>query len=469
MLTPNRNLQLFFFMKHLLSILLLALSLTTSLAQLKQPPKPLKFREGNIHELDLIVGRGGVTLTPSNSLTIIAEVRQSDQGRILYSIPMANVDTSAGTLRGFLPNMPWGQYYLGLYLKYAGEPSFRAGITQIQVVPAGSLDAVSDATGLNIQISQTAQVLSVQLDATPSSAIASYYAQRVRDAVDSVNTAVAGAITLTSSVSANVALTLQYKNQAGTSASNAATSEANAQTYKANAQASATSANNSATAAGTSASNAATSEANALTYKANALASANNAATSESNALTYKNNAQSSATSAATSAGAASASAAAAATSASQASASAVASATSAAQASASAAAAATSAANAQTANAGAQTAYANSLTTVANCVISNTAVSTSYTIDMATCPNMRVFLTLTGNTTLTINNASQGRSLYLKVIQGGAGSFTMTFPAACIFPAGASIDWNTTAGKANIFSLEAASSTVIDTTYYKQ
>ncbi|MBN8824437.1 MULTISPECIES: hypothetical protein [unclassified Spirosoma] len=111
-------------------------------------------------------------------------------------------------------------------------------------------------------------------------------------------------------------------------------------------------------------------------------------------------------------------------------------------------------------------------LAAATNNPVNSASVSTSYIIDFFanSKDNQYHFITLTGNVpTLTLTNVSAGRCVYLKVTQGGAGSFTITFPASCVFPGGASIDWHITPGKSNIFCLVAASSTVIDVTYYKQ
>ncbi|MEZ0484292.1 hypothetical protein [Fibrella aquatica] len=103
------------------------------------------------------------------------------------------------------------------------------------------------------------------------------------------------------------------------------------------------------------------------------------------------------------------------------------------------------------------------------NIVLTNANVSTAYGIDMSLCDNLFVYITLTGNTTLTLTNVAAGRCVYLRVVQGGAGNFTLTFPASVTFPGSAAVDWHTTAGKVNVFALVAASPTIVDATYYKQ
>ena len=116
--------------------------------------------------------------------------------------------------------------------------------------------------------------------------------------------------------------------------------------------------------------------------------------------------------------------------------------------------AAATSESNAAGSAANALASYNSTVSAVQNCSIALGNVSISATLDMGTCPNLFAYGTLVGNTTFTINGVQPGRSIYLELIQGGAGSFTGTFPSTVRFPAGAAIDWNTTAGTYNTFSL---------------
>jgi len=84
-----------------------------------------------------------------------------------------------------------------------------------------------------------------------------------------------------------------------------------------------------------------------------------------------------------------------------------------------------------------------------------------SYTIDLSLANDTYLFLTLTGNVTLTISNAAIGKTLYIRAQQGGSGSYTITFPGAVTF--GSTPSWNTTVGKINTFAMVAYSSTVIE------
>ncbi len=103
-----------------------------------------------------------------------------------------------------------------------------------------------------------------------------------------------------------------------------------------------------------------------------------------------------------------------------------------------------------------------------ANYTVSNTNVATSLTIDCAIADNLYYYITLTGNTTLTLSNYDIGKHIYLRVIQGGSGSYTITFPTSVKFPGGAVVDWNTTVGTYNIFDIIGSSTTTLDAVYTK-
>ncbi|GAB4042550.1 hypothetical protein [Spirosoma litoris] len=324
--------------KHLLS-LLLCLFAVTSFAQLRPPTTPpvLTYRAGNANELDMRISSAGVPITPSSSVTIVSEIRQSDEGRIVGTVTMLVGDSVSSTIRGMLPNLPTGLYSLGLYIRRSGEPDFRVGVARINLVPTGSLVPVVDATGLNVLISQVTQVIDVRLDATPSSAIAAYYAQQARTDVGTINQTQAAAQANANAAGQSATDALAYKNaaatsaglssasatyaatqataaqgyasSAGTSATNASTSETNALASKNAAITSASQASASASAAASSATNAATSEANALASKNAAATSASSASASAVSANTSATNAANSATNSATSAAAAAGSA----------------------------------------------------------------------------------------------------------------------------------------------------------------
>jgi hypothetical protein len=94
-------------------------------------------------------------------------------------------------------------------------------------------------------------------------------------------------------------------------------------------------------------------------------------------------------------------------------------------------------------------------VTAALNCTVNLGNLATSATISLSGCANTTAYGTLTGNTTLTITDIAPGKYLELELVQGGAGSFTATFPASVRFPGGAAIDWNTTAGTFNTFYLK--------------
>lgn len=136
----------------------------------------------------MIVSSAGQLLTPSNSMSITAEIRASDVGRIISTVSMSTVSSQDGTIKGILPDLAPNIYYLGLFVDYAnGQPDFRVGVARIEILPTGSLRSITDASGLNVQISETKQVLDIKLDATPSAAVAAYYAGKAKQAFDSLS------------------------------------------------------------------------------------------------------------------------------------------------------------------------------------------------------------------------------------------------------------------------------------------
>ncbi|CCH02023.1 hypothetical protein FAES_4023 [Fibrella aestuarina BUZ 2] len=204
-------------------------------------------------------------------------------------------------------------------------------------------------------------------------------------------------------------------------------SATDAQQARATAQGAATTAQNSQTAAAASASSAQTSAGNAQTAATSASVSAGQASTAATTATTAATQAQGYAANAGTSATSAG-----------------------------------TSATNAA-ASAGVATTQAQ------NYVVSASAVSGTYTIDCSLRDNQTHYLTLTGNATLSLTNMVAGKNIYLRVVQGGVGSFTLAFPGSVTFPGAAAIDWNTTPGTVNTFSLNCYSSAGADGWYTKQ
>lgn len=167
-------------MKKRLFMLLAWLICVSALAQ---KTIDLPYREGNTNTLDMSVYFSGQPVKPGNSLSVVAELRGSDQGRVIASIPLTAVDTSAGLMTGPLPYLQPNIYYLGLYFRYSSGVQFRVGVSRVNIRPAGSLNSTPDATGLNVQISEQKVVPNIYLDATPSSSIAAYYANQARTAV----------------------------------------------------------------------------------------------------------------------------------------------------------------------------------------------------------------------------------------------------------------------------------------------
>ena len=222
-------------MKKLLFLLLFPL---LAFAQTHTGPPTLTYRQGNANTLDMLLSSGGAIITPSASVSVTAEIRLSDVGRIIASVPLTVADPTTGAITGTLPALQAGVYYLGLYINYAGgEPDFRVGVAHIEIVPTGSLASVVDATGLNVQITQTKQILDSRLDNTPSSGIVAYYAAQVRANTAVVISSVNSATSAAQSATAQAAIAQSATNQAsafatgaGSSASSAASSAATATT-----------------------------------------------------------------------------------------------------------------------------------------------------------------------------------------------------------------------------------------------
>lgn len=172
-------------MKTILFFCLLSIA---AVAQKVASPPTLTYRQSNTNELNMIVSSAGQLLTPSNSMSITAEIRASDVGRIITTVSLATVSSQDGTIKGILPDLQPNIYYLGLFVDYAnGQPDFRVGVARIEILPTGSLRSITDASGLNVQISETKQVLDIKLDATPSASVAAYYAGKAKQAYDSLS------------------------------------------------------------------------------------------------------------------------------------------------------------------------------------------------------------------------------------------------------------------------------------------
>lgn len=62
--------------------------------------------------------------------------------------------------------------------------------------------------------------------------------------------------------------------------------------------------------------------------------------------------------------------------------------------------------------------------------------------------------LTLTGSCTLTYSNAVAGKAYALRLVQGGAGSFTVTWPAGTKWPGGAAPTLSTAVGAIDLISI---------------
>ncbi|ARK09045.1 hypothetical protein A6C57_01230 [Fibrella sp. ES10-3-2-2] len=316
-----------------------------------------------------------------------------------------------------------------------GSVGGAATSADIATTQAGiALSATTDANAAKTSAATSAtQAAGSAVSAAGSATLAQSYAT-------AANASKVSAATSETSASGSATLAQTARTGAETARTGAETARDGAINAATSAGNSAQQAQDQAIASAGSASAAATSASSATSAATQALSSKTSAATSETNAAASATSAAASKTSAAVSETNAAASATLAGTYSTSANASRIA----AAQSETNAAASATSA----------QNSYNATVSAVQNCTIALGNISISASIDMGTCPNVYAYGTLTGNTTLTINNAQPGRSLYLELIQGGAGSFTATFPATVRFPAGASVDWNTTAGTYNAFSL---------------
>jgi hypothetical protein len=62
--------------------------------------------------------------------------------------------------------------------------------------------------------------------------------------------------------------------------------------------------------------------------------------------------------------------------------------------------------------------------------------------------------VTLTASCTFTLSNPVNGQTYLLKLIQGGAGSFTATWPGAVLWPGGTPPILTTTVGKRDMIAL---------------
>lgn len=86
--------------------------------------------------------------------------------------------------------------------------------------------------------------------------------------------------------------------------------------------------------------------------------------------------------------------------------------------------------------------------------------------IDLAGIDDYYLYLTLTGNTTLTIANCAAFKALYIRTEQGGAGSFTFSLPTVtpnCVFPSGQPLVMNTVVGGVNTIAMLGATTTRMD------
>lgn len=89
-------------------------------------------------------------------------------------------------------------------------------------------------------------------------------------------------------------------------------------------------------------------------------------------------------------------------------------------------------------------------------------SVNTNYVIDLTNFDDTYLKMTVIASVTLTITGAAWGKALYIDVMQGGAGSFTLTFPASVVWPTGQAVSWNTAVNGVNTFALVCSTSSVI-------
>lgn len=92
---------------------------------------------------------------------------------------------------------------------------------------------------------------------------------------------------------------------------------------------------------------------------------------------------------------------------------------------------------------------------------------STSYSIDVTNYDEYDLYVTITGNFTLTITGAALGKKIYIRVTQGSSTGYTITFSPSVTFAS--TVSWNSgTSGKINTFALVCYSSTVIEGNWTK-
>lgn len=80
-----------------------------------------------------------------------------------------------------------------------------------------------------------------------------------------------------------------------------------------------------------------------------------------------------------------------------------------------------------------------------------STTQSSSYNVDWRSASSIEI--TLTGSVTLTFSNLAAGRSITLTVIQGGSGSYTLTYPAAVKWAGGSDPTLTTTVGGVDVLT----------------
>jgi hypothetical protein len=67
--------------------------------------------------------------------------------------------------------------------------------------------------------------------------------------------------------------------------------------------------------------------------------------------------------------------------------------------------------------------------------------------------------VTITANRTLALSNASVGQSFIIRIVQGGVGSFTVTWFTTIKWPGGSAPTLTTTAGKTDVLGFLCTSS----------
>lgn len=90
------------------------------------------------------------------------------------------------------------------------------------------------------------------------------------------------------------------------------------------------------------------------------------------------------------------------------------------------------------------------------------TSQSSSYAVNWLA--SSIVEITLTGSVTLTFSNLAAARAMTLVVVQGGSGSYTLTYPAAVKWAGGAAPTLSTGVGDVDVltFFVRADGSTVL-------